>query len=138
LVGDYHNSVQVVDCAEKGAPGVCPPAGKVKGKGKAGGMAADDSEESFFSLPSCQVTVSVQKLVKMAHGTLSEACLAPPNCADVFLHTARDILNLFRALVPTIHADALENDPRLASLFHNDCIFIAHHMLTIGHQYRDR
>jgi centromere/kinetochore protein ZW10 len=84
------------------------------------------------------VTVSVQTLVAMVHETMNEACTASADCTSVLIHTARDILNLFRALVPTLHAEKLENDPRLAALFHNDCIYIAHHMLTIGHQYRDR
>ena len=136
MIGDYHNSVQISDCAEKETS--VSATGKGKGKGKGVGLTCGESDESFFSLPSCQITVSVQRLVQMAHHTLGEACLAQSSCVDILLHTARDVLNLFRALVPTIHADALANDPRMAALFHNDCIYIAHHMLTIGHHYRDR
>jgi centromere/kinetochore protein ZW10 len=158
LVGDYHNSVQVTDATERcslGGTGGSGGRGGAKPQKKKGSLSAED-DDGLFSLPQCRVSVSAKKLVEMAHQTLIEACAAGgtkagqegveesagsgegARCAEVLFHTARDILNLFRALVPTVHADALINEPRLSALCHNDCTYLAHHMLMLGHQYRDR
>jgi centromere/kinetochore protein ZW10 len=162
LVSDYHNSVEVTDateCCSLGGSAASSGTGGGNPKKKKGSMAAED-DEGLFSLPQCRVSVNAKKLVEMAHHTLMEACAAGgggtkgdaeganetagtaggegARCAEVLFHTARDILNLFRALVPTVHADALVNEPRLSALCHNDCTYLAHHMLMLGHQYRDR
>ena len=53
-------------------------------------------------------------------------------------HTARDALDMFRAVVPCRFSDSLAAVPRLAMLLHNDCMYISHHLMTIGHQYRHK
>ena len=40
--------------------------------------------------------------------------------------------------VPQRHADALAALPRLAALFHNDCLWLAHASLQLCHGYRNR
>lgn len=59
-------------------------------------------------------------------------------CANVLYHTARDALDMFRAVVPCRFSDSLAAVPRLAMLLHNDCMYISHHLMTIGHQYRHK
>ncbi|CAM9455526.1 unnamed protein product [Phaeothamnion confervicola] len=58
--------------------------------------------------------------------------------AAVLFRTARDAMDLFRAVVPGQHGDQIEAIPRIAALFHNDCLFLARHALTLGHQFRAR
>ena len=41
-----------------------------------------------------------------------------------------------RQVVPQRHSDGLATLPRLAALFHNDCLLLAHAALTLAHGYR--
>lgn len=34
------------------------------------------------------------------------------------------------------HAGALEGVPRIAAVFQNDCLYLAHHMVTLGYEFR--
>lgn len=40
--------------------------------------------------------------------------------------------------MPQRHSEALSSLPRLAALFHNDCLFLSHACLTLTHPYRNR
>lgn len=52
--------------------------------------------------------------------------------------TAREMLSLFRAIIPSSHGQEIANVPRTAAVFHNDAVFIAHHCLTLGLEYREK
>lgn len=41
-----------------------------------------------------------------------------------------------RQVVPVQHANALDGVPRIAAVFQNDCLYLAHHMVTLGHEFR--
>ena len=56
----------------------------------------------------------------------------------VLYHTARDVVDVFRAIVPTLFGSTINAVPRLALLFHNDCLYIAHSLVAIGHEFRQR
>jgi hypothetical protein len=51
--------------------------------------------------------------------------------------SARDVLDLFRSLIPTLHGTDIASVPRIAAVFHNDCSYLAHRCLTLGLEYRD-
>ena len=94
---------------------------------------------TFVTAACLQVSSSASALVKLAHATMKQACDGTtPRCANVLYHTARDAFDMFRAVVPCRFSDSLAAVPRLAMLLHNDCMYIAHHLLTIGHKYRDK
>ena len=58
-------------------------------------------------------------------------------CRAVELYCcARDIIDLFRAVVPIHQAEVLETDPTRTAIFYNDCIYISYHMLTLGYQFQ--
>uniref|UniRef100_A0A674ID94 Centromere/kinetochore protein zw10 homolog n=1 Tax=Terrapene triunguis TaxID=2587831 RepID=A0A674ID94_9SAUR len=67
--------------------------------------------QQTFSLPTCHISVSVEKLMELAYHTLVEAT------------TSTDQENLQKL-------------PQLAAIHHNNCMYIAHHLLTLGHQFR--
>jgi len=46
------------------------------------------------------------------------------------------MLDLFRAVMPAYHQQSIEDIPGLAMLFFNDCMYISHHLLTLGFQYQ--
>ncbi|KAG5177101.1 Centromere/kinetochore Zw10-domain-containing protein [Tribonema minus] len=142
MLGDYHNSTPAGD-----------EVAAVAGSGKKA-LASQQrvfvfeacqeiaSQQRVFVFEACQVTQVVQQVLAKAHEALAEACeegaQVPPLIARELFRTARDVLELFRAVVPARHGEQMQNVPRLAALFHNDCAFLAHHAATIGHRYRQR
>merc|ERR1712224_909776 len=82
--------------------------------------------------------MGTKKLVALAHSIFREATQpkTPPHCAVVLYKTARDVVDLFRAVAPVVHKDVFDTVPRKAMLFHNDCLYIAHNLLTMGYSYR--
>ena len=57
---------------------------------------------------------------------------------DTMYRTAREVLDLFRAIVPMQHGKEVAQVPRTAAILHNDCVFFAHHCLTLGLQYKNQ
>ena len=45
---------------------------------------------------------------------------------------------MYRAIVPACHATTLQNVPAVTMVFHNSCMYIAFHLLTLGPQYQSR
>lgn len=39
-------------------------------------------------------------------------------------------------VIPVQHANALDGVPRIAAVFQNDCLYLAHHMITLGYEFR--
>lgn len=93
-------------------------------------------DQHTFSLPVCRISDSVQKLMELAYQTLSEAVVSTHQCAVQLFYTVRNIFQLFYDVVPTYHKENLLKLPQLAAIHHNNCMFIGHHLLTLGHQFR--
>ncbi|XP_030077759.1 centromere/kinetochore protein zw10 homolog [Microcaecilia unicolor] len=89
-----------------------------------------------FALPTCRISESVQKLMDLAYQTLSEATSSSTQCAIQLFYTVRNIFHLFHDVVPTYHKENLQKLPQLSAIHHNNCMFIAHHLLTLGHQFK--
>ncbi|XP_051960310.1 centromere/kinetochore protein zw10 homolog [Xyrauchen texanus] len=87
-------------------------------------------------LPECRISESVQQLMVLAIQTLSEAVGSSPQCAVQLFYTVRNIFHLFYDVVPTYHKENFLKLPHLAAVQHNNCMFIAHHLLTLGHQFK--
>uniref|UniRef100_A0A8C9Z7J9 Zw10 kinetochore protein n=1 Tax=Sander lucioperca TaxID=283035 RepID=A0A8C9Z7J9_SANLU len=66
-------------------------------------------------LPACRISESVQQLMELALNTLSEAVGSSTQC--------KDVCNLLKF-------------PHLAAIQHNNCMYLAHHLLTLGHHFR--
>uniref|UniRef100_A0A8D0H0J3 Centromere/kinetochore protein zw10 homolog n=1 Tax=Sphenodon punctatus TaxID=8508 RepID=A0A8D0H0J3_SPHPU len=91
-----------------------------------------------FSLPACRISVSVEKLLELAYQTLLEAAASTDQCCIQLFYSVRNIFHLFYDVVPTYHKENLQKLPQLAAIQHNNCMYIAHHLLTLGHQFRYR
>eukprot|EP00041_Stephanoeca_diplocostata_P023521 m.579649 g.579649 ORF g.579649 m.579649 type:complete len:793 (-) comp22315_c0_seq1:579-2957(-) len=92
--------------------------------------------ESLYKLPACHVSVTAKSLVDFAYDNLAEmGCMEPEEATMVF-YGVRDVFDLYRAIVPMKHEDMFSQVPQLCAVFHNDCFYIAHHLLTMGHQHR--
>ncbi|XP_066101098.1 centromere/kinetochore protein zw10 homolog [Saccopteryx bilineata] len=95
-------------------------------------------DQHSFSLPTCHVSESVKKLMELAYQTLLEATTSSDQCAVQLFYSVRNIFHLFHDVVPTYHKENLQKLPQLAAIHHNNCMYIAHHLLTLGHQFRLR
>ncbi|NXL51082.1 ZW10 protein, partial [Podilymbus podiceps] len=91
-----------------------------------------------FSLPTCRISSSVEKLMELAYQTLFEATASTDQCCIQLFYSVRNIFQLFYDVVPTYHRENLQKLPQLAAIHHNNCMYIAHHLLTLGHQFRYR
>ncbi|XP_060070552.1 centromere/kinetochore protein zw10 homolog [Ylistrum balloti] len=94
--------------------------------------------DNTFKLPTCHVSVCIQQLLTLAYETLHEAGESSPQCAVQLFYAVRNMLELFYCVFPTYHKESLVNFPQLSALFHNNCMFIAHHLMTMGHQFRKK
>ncbi|XP_078142946.1 centromere/kinetochore protein zw10 homolog isoform X2 [Centroberyx gerrardi] len=87
-------------------------------------------------LPACRISESVQQLMELALNTLCEAVGSSTQCALQLFFTVRNIFQLFYDVVPTYHKENLLKFPHLAAIQHNNCMYLAHHLLTLGHHFR--
>jgi hypothetical protein len=55
--------------------------------------------------------------------------------ATVLIRTARNVVKLFEF---SVSKSKLESVPQISILFYNDCMYITHHLLTLGFQYQHR
>ncbi|XP_055963545.1 centromere/kinetochore protein zw10 homolog [Sorex fumeus] len=95
-------------------------------------------DQHTFSFPPCRISESVKDLMELAYQTLLEATTSSDQCAVQLFYSVRNIFHLFHDVVPTYHKENLQKLPQLAAIHHNNCMFIAHHLLTLGHQFRSR
>jgi hypothetical protein len=52
------------------------------------------------------------------------------------VHTAVKMVHLYCALLPAKHAKLIYTIPFLSALFYNDCMYMAHRLVELGHLYR--
>eukprot|EP00051_Salpingoeca_urceolata_P017572 m.241060 g.241060 ORF g.241060 m.241060 type:complete len:761 (+) comp18993_c0_seq1:124-2406(+) len=93
-------------------------------------------EESLYRLPACHISVVTHSVVELAYSFLSEMGGSSPEAAVQMFYSVRDMFDLFRAVMPVQHQEMFSTVPQMAAVFHNDCFYIAHHLLSLGHQFR--
>uniref|UniRef100_A0A8C7T9L6 Centromere/kinetochore protein zw10 homolog n=1 Tax=Oncorhynchus mykiss TaxID=8022 RepID=A0A8C7T9L6_ONCMY len=143
MTSEMHNTVKITPDSKLSVPKLpSPGSGDNKGKQKAKKLEAPRLENEkqlgalTLCLPVCRISESVQQLMELALHTLSEAVGSSSQCATQLFFTVRNIFQLFYDVVPTYHKGNLLKFPHLAAIQHNNCMYIAHHLLTLGHQFR--
>lgn len=136
LKSDYHNTTTVgVDIPTKPDPADAP-------------LEFDERDDgmSIFALHKCSVSQVASNLMALCRKTMDEA-VDPRSCsalaAKVVLpqqlyRTARELLDLYRAIIPAAHGNEIASVPRTAGILHNDCVFFAHNCLTLGLEYKEK
>ncbi|XP_047364969.1 centromere/kinetochore protein zw10 homolog [Vespa velutina] len=94
--------------------------------------------ESSFQLPSCQISKNAKEILDLARSILDEACDSSDASAVRLFYTCRNVFEMYAGLVPEHHKKFLETIPQQVALFHNNCMYLAHHLLTLAHEYRDK
>ncbi len=89
-----------------------------------------------FQFPQCSVSKSVQEYVDLLYGTLKE-CVDSTSASTGLqhFHIARNMVDLFSAVMPTYHSSLISGSPRAAAIQYNNCMYLAHYLITLGHQY---
>ncbi|XP_068188144.1 centromere/kinetochore protein zw10 homolog [Antennarius striatus] len=141
MTSKMHNTVKITPDYKLHLPKLDSPAseGKVKHENtKEEVMMENTKQLSAWSLclPACRISESVQQLMDLALSTLSEAVGSSTYCALQLFFTVRNIFQLFYDVVPTYHKENLLKFPHLAAIQHNNCMYLAHHLLTLGHHFK--
>ncbi|KAK3093664.1 hypothetical protein FSP39_018645 [Pinctada imbricata] len=137
MTTDTHNTVEVNGDAPLGD---LPPLGKdgpSQEKSRKLEMAKEyQLSSNTFRLPSCHISVCVQELMCMAYSMLQEATESSSETAIQIFYAVRKMFEMFCYVFPTYHKKSLDTFPQLSAIFHNNCMFISHHLMTLGHQFR--
>ena len=93
------------------------------------------SSVGLFVMPKCQVSNSVFKLVTLSRETLEEATRPEVEAfyAGRLLCTGRNIFEMYQDVLPIAHRDTLTSFPQSSALAYNNCMYLAHECLTLGH-----
>lgn len=93
---------------------------------------------SMFRLPTCHISSSIQMLMSMAYDTLHEATESSTQCAVQLFFAVRNMFELFFNVFPTYHRQSLETLPQFTALHYNNCMYIAHNLMILGHQFNKK
>ncbi|XP_070699455.1 centromere/kinetochore protein zw10 homolog [Pempheris klunzingeri] len=141
MTSKMHNTVKITPDYKLRLPKLPAPGSQVKLKQestKEEVIMENTKQLSVWSmcLPACRISESVQQLMDLALNTLCEAVGSSTQCALQLFFTVRNIFQLFYDVVPTYHKENLLKFPHLAAIQHNNCMYLAHHLLTLGHYFR--
>lgn len=141
MTSKMHNTVKITPDYKLDLPKLPAPGSEVKAKQdttKEETLMENSKQLSAWSLclPACRISESVQQLMELALSTLCEAVGSSTQCALQLFFTVRNIFQLFYDVVPTYHKENLLKFPHLAAIQHNNCMYLAHHLLTLGHYFR--
>uniref|UniRef100_A0A8C2IXW5 Zw10 kinetochore protein n=1 Tax=Cyprinus carpio TaxID=7962 RepID=A0A8C2IXW5_CYPCA len=145
MTSEMHNTVKITPEYKLSIPKLPNPSGGEKERKESSKKSAHYDQQSLenekqlspntLCLPMCRISESVQQLMELAIQTLSEVVGSSPQWYVLF-YTVRNIFHLFFDVVPTYHKDNFLKLPHLAAIQHNNCMFIAHHLLTLGFQFK--
>ncbi|XP_028277348.1 centromere/kinetochore protein zw10 homolog [Parambassis ranga] len=141
MTSKMHNTVKITPDSKLRLPKLPAPSSEVKLKQETTKeeVTMENSKQlSAWSLrlPACRISESVQQLMELALNTLCEAVGSSTQCTLQLFFTVRNIFQLFYDVVPTYHKENLLKFPHLAAIQHNNCMYLAHHLLTLGHHFR--
>jgi Centromere/kinetochore Zw10 len=132
LNNDYHNTMEVGEEIKK-QPSIIGD-GSVEVDGFA-----------VFRLHKCSVSQTSTLILNLTRQTMEEATYPIPSddetlslLPSLLYRTSREILDLFRAIIPVSFLHEISNVPRTAAILHNDCVFLAHNCLTLGLEYKEK
>ncbi|XP_016921068.1 centromere/kinetochore protein zw10 homolog isoform X1 [Apis cerana] len=94
--------------------------------------------DNTFQLPKCQISKNAKEILDLARNILDEACCSSDTCAIQLFYTCRNFFEMYAGLVPEHHRKFLETIPQQVAIFHNNCMYLAHHLLTLGFEYKDK
>jgi Centromere/kinetochore Zw10 len=131
VTNDYHNTSLVGD--------TIPPRND---------LGLDDGL-AVFKLHAASVSDTATQLMQLCRRAMDESVAAAQALSEddddtlaalplQLYRAAREILDLYRAMIPVRHGYEIATLPRTAAILHNDAVFLAHYCLTLGVDYREK
>ena len=95
----------------------------------------DELKDLGAKFPVCAVSKCVIEFVDLLDQTLRE-CYASETRADKveLFRTARDMVDLYCAVVPTHHKTDITTIPRAAAVHYNNSMYVTHYLIVVGLQ----
>lgn len=91
--------------------------------------------KSLFYFPRCMISKTARELLDLVYLIMEQAA----QCSDVvckkMYYTVRLIFELYDAVVPYSHENYLQTIPQYVALFHNNCMYLAHNLQTLGDKW---
>ncbi|XP_072939068.1 centromere/kinetochore protein zw10 homolog [Epargyreus clarus] len=90
---------------------------------------------SLFYFPRCMISKSAQELLDLVYVVMEQAVQCSDAVCKKLYCTVRLIFELYDAVVPYHHENFLQTIPQYVALFHNNCMYLAHNLLTLGDKW---
>ncbi len=88
-----------------------------------------------FGFPQCAVSKCVEECITLLYSTVKDCCSSSSALAAQLLSTCRDMVDLFCGVIASYHSQVIAELPSVAMIQHNNCVYVAHHLITLGHQF---
>jgi len=97
----------------------------------------NDDPQSAFLFNECSVSLVAQEILSLCRKTLDDAsdhdaATTIDNLPPSLYRASREVLDLFRAIIPTRYGKEIASIPRFAAVLHNDCVYLAHEASFLG------
>lgn len=96
------------------------------------------NETGYFVFPKCKISVCTSQLLELVRYTLNEAIHSKSESSNILITTARDLFEVFIAVIPIHYIMKLQTVPQLSVIFHNDCMYLAHNLLLLSNSFSSR
>ncbi|XP_026487072.1 centromere/kinetochore protein zw10 homolog [Vanessa tameamea] len=90
---------------------------------------------SLFYFPRCMISKTAQELLDLVYVIMEQAVQCQGIVAKKMYYTVRFIFELYDAVVPYSHENYLQTIPQYVALFHNNCMYLAHNLQTLGDKW---
>lgn len=94
---------------------------------------------ALFVIPYSSISVVAWNLLTLLKSTMVDSTQAPPQpptLRPALYQASREMLSLFRAIIPSLYGSEIATIPRTAAIFHNDCVYLAHACMTLGVEFQ--
>ncbi|KAJ1919463.1 ribosome biogenesis protein ytm1 [Mycoemilia scoparia] len=127
-----NNNVVTVGGSEKAGFGLNGKSGgKGVGASSKDGKQLKGGQENSDDFPRCKISTQAQTIVELCHETVHQIGSLEPQLASIQFQMARDILNLYRVIIPCRWEIELLTTSTKPMVLYNDCSYIAHSLSTL-------
>ncbi|KAI6656753.1 Centromere/kinetochore protein zw10-like [Oopsacas minuta] len=93
-------------------------------------------DENLFIFPACQVSIFAIEFIENCRDLMAEATQNEIQHAFDVVKTIRYMLQMFLSFTPFYHKSQINNVVRSTAVFYNNCMFVSHHLVTLGFEFR--
>lgn len=146
LINDYHN-IMIASSGDASEDEI-----SLNNAADAGSSGIDTSLcMQKLKFDTCQISINTCKLMKYFHEIMSLVCHHYADAhsqkflsnsiydiTNILFHTARDVIELFIAIIPIKFTDIIYSIARMGAVFYNDCFYIIHNLILVTYKYRNQ